>query len=196
MPRILVVVSAALIAWAAVAEAQERSPIRVIELGGDISMQRNQGNDLLQRRSGPVSLLRFGASSSEHRWMLDQRVTVEDQRLVDSPSSWQIGTQLGWRLGSRARVNRSVLGPYLFSALSFSDAANQFRDADAPHRALLGFAGGLGTRVMIKGYVFRPELFLGYDPGRGAQGEDFWIPSRSNFGLRLGYGFHFPTASD
>ena len=195
MVRIALVVTVAVLSLAAPLYAQDAAPLKRVEIGVDMGFQRSQPHDLLRRTNSPISV-RYGAINSEYRFTIDQRVTIGDRRLTDAPDIYALESQLGWRLGSRKRLDRSVLGPYLFGAFNLTSKANHFRDAKAPNGPLFGYAAGIGTRLMIFHTVIRPEVFMAYDPGAGARGDEFWLPSRSSFGLRLGYGWQLPIAND
>jgi hypothetical protein len=193
MSRIVLLSTAFLISAAPIG-AQNVIPIKRLEIGFDVGTLRSQGHDLLKSTNSTFSV-RYGAVNSQYRFTIDQRVTLGDRRLLDSPGATAIDTQLGWRLGSRARLNTSVLGPYVFGAFNLTSKSAHFRDAKAPSGPLFGYSAGMGARLMIFHTSIRPELFWSFDPGIGRDGDTFWIPNRSAFGVRLGYGFHFPVAN-
>lgn len=177
------------------ANAQNTPAIRQVEIGYDVAVPRSPRHDVLSRKNSPFSF-RYGAVTNRHRFALDQRITLGDRRLQGSPDSWNLDTQLGWRIGSNKRVAESVMGPYVFGSFNLSSKANHFRAADAPNGMMVGNAGGIGTLFSAWGVTLRPELYAGYDPGSGVRGGTYWIPARPTFGFRFGTSLVFPIADN
>lgn len=172
-----------------VADAQTTPPTRRFEIGLDVGYQVNRGNEASRSANAPVSL-RYGAVSSQYRFTIDQRATFGDRRVYGAQAPFTLDTQLGWRLGSGAKVHTSILGPYVFGSFNLTGPDPYF-EKENRSRAGFGFGGGIGTRLALFQIIVRPELVLAHDLGSGTRGDESWVPARNRLGVRLGYGYQF-----
>jgi hypothetical protein len=189
MQRMMRFSAVALICAATHASAQSSARIRQLEIAVDIGGQASAGSESTRRWDAPLSI-RYGAVNSQYRFTIDQRFTMGDHRIVAGRAPLSLDTELGWRLGSRDRISRTVLGPYLFSGFNLTGPHSYFGDDDARH-GYYGVSAGIGARVALFQLSLRPELVVGHDFGRGARTDPTRVSARNRIGVRLGYGYTF-----